>query len=149
MTEITDAELDEWERLRAEVPLLKVSRLIKDLRACRQRNEKNEERILRLRHLNTRYRQRANALEAAPETAAERDRLKSANEHWHTRVTALKADVDVSLAERDRLKATNAKLLAALEAACDLLGDFGQEDTNNWPVFQQIVAAIAEAQGDQ
>ncbi|KKL90356.1 hypothetical protein LCGC14_1905550 [marine sediment metagenome] len=119
MTEITDAELDEWERLRAEFPLLKVSRLIKDLRACRQRNEKNEERILRLRHLNTRYRQRANALEAAPETAA----------------------------ERDRLKAINAELLVTLERTLNWLASYpggGAKET-----YDEVRAAIAKAQGDQ
>ena len=37
------------------------------------------------------------------------------------------------------------EMLEALEAARSLLADFGQEDTNNWPVFQQIIAAIAKA----
>ena len=49
----------------------------------------------------------------------ERGRLKSANEHWHIRVTALKADVDVSLAERDRLKAINAELLSICQVGID------------------------------
>ena len=41
---------------------------------------------------------------AAPETAAECVSLKAANEHWHTRVSQLKADTEVLAAECDRLR---------------------------------------------
>ncbi|KKM95728.1 hypothetical protein LCGC14_1185400 [marine sediment metagenome] len=86
----------------------------------------------------------ARLIAAAPETAAERDRLKSANEHWHVRVTALKADVAVSLAERDRLMAINADLIAALEYV-------GAHCSTPDRAFLRTycAAAIAKAQGDQ
>jgi len=40
-------------------------------------------------------------------------------------------------------------LLSALEAAHDLLGDMGQCNSDNWPVFQQVCQAIALARGEQ
>ncbi len=85
----------------------------------------------------------ARLIAAAPETAAERDRLKSANEHWHVRVTALKADVAVSLAERDRLKAIKGDLVAALEAITDIF-----EKTGPMPsaIAQQARTTLAKAQ---
>ena len=89
------------------------------------------------------WRDNARLFAAAPETAAERDRLKSANEHWHVRVTALKADVAVSLAERDRLKAIKGDLVAALEAITDIF-----EKTGPMPsaIAQQARTTLAKAQ---
>ena len=89
MPKITDTELDEWERLRAEFPLLKVSRLIKTLRTCRQ--------------------------------------------------------------ERDRLKAINADLMAALEALCDLMpqtrpGNMQSDEYHIWLQADKARTVIAKAQ---
>ena len=97
----------------------------------------------------------ARLIAAAPETAAERDKLKSANEHWHVRVTALKADVDVSLAERDRLKAINAELVIVLELISQIQPDKHLAATAErlLMLLNHTVAlastAIAKAQGDQ
>lgn len=85
----------------------------------------------------------ADFIAAAPETAAERDRLKGANQGL------LAANENVCL-ELDRLKAVNAEQLEALELGLKRLGElefhFGKRGHSSGDTIQQIRATIARAE---
>ena len=92
----------------------------------------------------------ANLIAAAPETAAERDRLATELQHCLCAHEAANSALAAARAELDRLRALNAELLAALEAVVDchaaLTRHVGHSD-DTAVCLVTARAAIAKAKG--
>jgi hypothetical protein len=77
---------------------------------------------------------------------ADRDRLKAANEHWHTRVTQLKTDSEALLEEHDRLRQTvidaEKRCIELLQERDRLQGVNERDRSQVADVFNAIMEAI-------
>lgn len=111
----------------------------------------------------------ARLIAAAPDTAAERDRLRDVlgailvHPHIKHRLSGIFYEARLLLdpnlsglpsSERDRLKAVNAELMAALEAVVRAIDDYVSDDEGKGAMefdgqLPQARAAIAKARGEQ